>query len=491
VAVATFPPLVFASETDKDVLRRARQRGALMRLASGIYSSETDKTPEDVVRLRLWQVVGHEMPDAVIVDRSARDSAGASGTLYVVADRKRPLRLPGVRVVPRAGVGHLLGDTSLPGGMWLASTARSLLENLAPTRLTAQGTSRTLTRAEVEAWVNELCAVRGENYLNRLRDEARELASQLKAEKELIALDALISAALTTRDDVPLQSPALQARASGEPFDTDRIRAFSRLAEYLETLPPDVVPNWPEDTTRRRLLPFYEAYFSNYIEGTEFTLAEAAEILFEHFVPAQRPQDAHDILGTYELTSSPEEMRKRPRDAEELLDQLQTRHAVILGGRPEMGPGRFKVQPNRAGSTVFVSPDKVVGTLRRGFQVGESLISPFARAVYVMFLVSEVHPFADGNGRVARIMMNSELEAAGEIRLIVPTVYRLNYLAGLKAATHTQNDAALVATLSFARRWTARVDFTSRQSAESDLERTNALRDAKDAEDAGVRLTLP
>ena len=118
-------------------------------------------------------------------------------------------------------------------------------------------------------------------------------------------------------------------------------------------------------------------------------------------------------------------------------------------------------------------------------------LGPFARAVYVMFLVSEVHPFADGNGRVARIMMNSELEAAGEIRLIVPTVYRLNYLAGLKAATHTQNDAALVATMSFARRWTARVDFTSRQSAESDLERTNALRDAKDAEDAGVRLTLP
>ena len=211
MAVATFPPLVFASETDKDVLRRARQRGALMRLASGIYSSETDKTPEDVVRLRLWQVVGHEMPDAVIVDRSARDSAGASGTLYVVADRKRPLRLPGVRVVPRAGVGHLPGDTSLPGGMWLASTARSLLENLAPTRLTAQGTSRTLTRAEVEAWVNELCAVRGENYLNRLRDEARELASQLKAEKELIALDALISAALTTRDDVS----AAISRAAG------------------------------------------------------------------------------------------------------------------------------------------------------------------------------------------------------------------------------------------------------------------------------------
>ena len=33
----------------------------------------------------------------------------------------------------------------------------------------------------------------------------------------------------------------------------------------------------------------------------------------------------------------------------------------------------------------------------------------------MMFLVSEVHPFADGNGRAARIMMNAELVAAGEV----------------------------------------------------------------------------
>jgi fido (protein-threonine AMPylation protein) len=35
----------------------------------------------------------------------------------------------------------------------------------------------------------------------------------------------------------------------------------------------------------------------------------------------------------------------------------------------------------------------------------------------MMFLISEVHPFADGNGRIARIMMNAELVAAGEERI--------------------------------------------------------------------------
>jgi Fic family protein len=108
-----------------------------------------------------------------------------------------------------------------------------------------------------------------------------------------------------------------------------------------------------------------------------------------------------------------------------------------------------------------------------------------------MFIASEVHPFADGNGRAARIMMNAELEAAGEVRLIIPTVFRLNYLSSLTAATHSGHYAAMLASLAFARRWTARVDFTNRETAEADLTRTNALRDAREAEDAGVRLTLP
>jgi Fic family protein len=48
-------------------------------------------------------------------------------------------------------------------------------------------------------------------------------------------------------------------------------------------------------------------------------------------------------------------------------------------------------------------------------------------------------PFADGNGRVARIMMNAELVAAGESRIIVPTIYRNNYLMALTALSQNGN----------------------------------------------------
>lgn len=490
--MAGFPPVVYASHTDKDVIARAVRRGDLVKVGTGIYISEIDTPAAAAVRRHLWSIVGRVMPGAVIVDRSARDGGlGAGGALYVIADRRRPLALSGITVFPRRGVGPLAGDTILPSGVRMAGIARALLENLVPTRRADTGRSRTLTRTEVETWIAELCTARGESYLKRTRDEARRLAPELGAEREIGMLDKLIGAALATNDSVALTSPELMARASSAPFDARRVTLFRGLAAFLREQAPDVVTAMPIDDDRRKLLPFYEAYFSNYIEGTEFTLDEASAIVFDRAVPAQRPADAHDILGTYELTSSAAEMRRRPKDPDEYLDLLRARHGAIMGGRPEKGPAQFKTSVNRAGNTEFVEPTLVDGTLRRGFDIGADLISPFARATYLMFVTAEVHPFADGNGRTARIMMNSELAAAGEVRIVIPTVYRLNYLAALKAVTHGGNFAALMAMLSFARRWTARIDFTSRVSADSDLTRTHALRDATDAEGAGVRLVMP
>jgi Fic family protein len=304
-------------------------------------------------------------------------------------------------------------------------------------------------------------------------------------------LDGLIGAALNTRPSTQLRSPQLHARAAGVPYDTQRLQVFRRLAAALAELAPSPLPLLPADAPRRLLLPFYEAYFSNYIEGTEFSLDEAAQIVFGGQLPAGRPADAHDVLGTYRITSSQDDMRRIPGSGTDLLELLRSRHAVLMAGRPEIEPGAFKRVVNRAGSTQFVVPEQVAGTLLRGFEAAADLIDPFARAVFMMFLISEVHPFVDGNGRVARIFMNAELAHADQVRVVIPTVFRANYLAALKAATHTTGDSPLIAALRFAQKWTARVDWSSRDTAEADLARTNALRDAREAEDAGVRLQLP
>lgn len=483
-----WPELVFSGDSDPAVLSRAVDRGTLRRVARGIYTGDTEAALDDIVRRHLWRIVGRELPGAVIVDRSARQAGPVDGRLYVDHSRTRPLELPGVTVLPRRGPGPAPGDMEWPDGLWLASIARQLLDNLARARGAEQ---RTLSDVEVEEWVDTLLGEQGEDGLNRLRDQARDLAPHLNRGKEFTRLESIVRAALNTGDLSVLRSERLQARASGQPFDDKRLAAFEALAGDLAGRAPDILPDLPADAPRRRLLPFYEAYFSNYIEGTEFTLNEAASIVFDAQVPADRPEDAHDILGTYEVVSDLAEMARVPTDADQFEQLLTSRHARLMAGRPDKLPGRYKLKANRAGGTEFVLPDLVTGTLRRGFDVAYGLPGPFARAVYMMFLVAEVHPFADGNGRVARMMMNAELAAGGEVRIIIPTVYRANYLAALKGATHTGHYAALYAMLSFARRYTAQVDFSSRESAESDLLRTNALRDAAEAESAGIRLILP
>jgi Fic family protein len=109
----------------------------------------------------------------------------------------------------------------------------------------------------------------------------------------------------------------------------------------------------------------------------------------------------------------------------------------------------------------------------------------------MMFVVSEVHPFIDGNGRVARITMNAELVAAGERRIIVPTIFRSSYLTGLKALTHNSSTRTLIRGLDFLQRYTLAIDFSTLKRAQHQLEATNAFRDAQQADAEGVRLVLP
>ena len=99
----------------------------------------------------------------------------------------------------------------------------------------------------------------------------------------------------------------------------------------------------------------------------------------------------------------------------------------------------FKEKANRAGNTHFVIPKMVPGTLKAGYEVINSIPSVFGKAIYMMFLVSEVHPFNDGNGRIARIMMNSELVKNSEQRILIPNVYRDDYLGALRKLTKEYN----------------------------------------------------
>jgi fido (protein-threonine AMPylation protein) len=152
----------------------------------------------------------------------------------------------------------------------------------------------------------------------------------------------------------------------------------------------------------------------------------------------------------------------------------------MLERRPEILPGAFKLKPNRAGDTHFVLPEYTTGTLRRGYELYADLEPGLQRAMFVMFLIADVHPFNDGNGRIARIMMNAELVAARASTIIIPTVYREDYLNALRALTRRHRAAPLVDALVRAHDF-SNLDFADYPRILAELQRRNWFREPDDA----------
>jgi len=355
-----------------------------------------------------------------------------------------------------------------------------------PSRTRSLKTKRTLTRKEIEERLETLLSQQGDKSLKALRDDAKEISTSLRLKKEYDEFNKIIGSLLGTRKTT-LRSKQAKARHAGLPYDPKRLILFDALIKALLEVPiKERIAGKPT-----KALSFYEAYFSNFIEGTEFEVEEATEIIFNGKIPSSRPADAHDIRGTYEVVSSVNEMSKVPKTFKEFEELLQRRHASIMQGRPNVEPGQFKRTINKAGSTLFVVPDLVRGTLSEGFGYYQVLSHSFSRAVFMMFLISEVHPFIDGNGRTARIFMNAELLPDERTRIIIPTIYRNEYVSALKALSHNTRPHALIKVLDYAQRYTHQVDWSTLKSAKEVLITTNAFRDSSEAEREGIRLELP
>ena len=483
-------PDIFVSNKDlNDVVTSGLRAGKLRKLASRLYAKDLRTPPETLVRRNVWAIVGAYFPGALIADRTVLEGAPAKdGSIFLVSGRSQSeIALPGYALYPRRGSAPLDTDLAFMDALRLSSPARALLDNFVPSRSRKGTVSRTFSKAEMEAHLEKLLRQSGEEELNKLRDEARWIAPKLKREKEFKALNKMIGALLNTQTD-RLQTPTGRARRRGLPFDPARGELFEQLRAELHRTPPQTRLAVPGDATT---LPFFEAYFSNFIEGTEFAVDEAAAIIFENRIPSTRPQDAHDIIGTYGIVANEAEMRRTPRNFAEFERLLKHRHAAIMSARSDKKPGLYKTQQNRAGSTEFVAPDLVRGTLNLGFKAFLSLATPFQRAVFMMFLVAEVHPFADGNGRLARIMMNAELVSAGDQRIIIPTIYRANYLTALKAISNRTSAEPLIRTLDFAQRFTRAIDWRGFKQAETELRAASAFMDSADADEQGIRFRLP
>ena len=481
-------PEIFVSDSSiSAAVSEAVTRGKLRKLASRLYTRNLTERPETLVMRHWYELVTAYFPDAIITDRTGLENRPSEdGSVFVISEKTRDVVLPGLILRPRKGPPALDSDTIFIGGARLASTARAYLENMRPSRKSRKGlVTRTLSRREIEEKLEAILRRMGVESLNRLRDEARAIAPELGLEQASEDFSEYIGTLLGTRDRA-MEAPVAQARAAGNPYDPDRFVLFERLFAELRDYSPE--PRFVEQRSAKANanLSFFEAYFSNFIEGTEFSVKEAEDIVFNGVIPTERPDDAHDVIGTYRIIVQESEMRKKVTSFEEFLNILRTRHASIMAARHDKGPGAFKTKTNQAGTTVFVAPELVVGTLAKGYELLEALKEPFQRAAFMMTLVSEVHPFADGNGRAARIMLNAELVQGNQERIIIPTSYRTDYLGALKALSHNQNFTPLIRMLGYAQRYTAAIDWNNLERAHEALIATGAFEEGEFA-----RLVLP
>lgn len=466
------------SAAELRALQRRAKAGNVQRVHQGVYL-ECGSSPEEIEQCvrRNWQrIAGAIVPGAVVSHISAMTSGVQSGGILTLSHPSRfrkTIKLPGLSLVLLRGPGPLGGDMALSNsGLYWASRTRVLLENLGRKAPSKAG------REAVEHHLIDILNASGEKALNQMRDEAAALAPPLDCRDEELALRGIIGALLGTHDLGKLRTKDGQLIAKGTPVDKERILRFEALATHLRGAALPVIENKVAAGVPRHNFAFIESYFSNYVEGTKFHIEEARQIVMHNQIVTTRPKDSHDILGVFRLAITPPYRNSPPVAGEDFLAGLETWHAEMLRERPEVNPGRTKLKVNYAGTSKFVEPGMVRGTLEDGSRLALSVPEGLARAIYYAFLISEVHPFDDGNGRLSRLVMNAELSRVGLNRIIVPTLYHPQYVDCARLLTRQNQPEGFVASLAKMARWCSQFDYSDLDALIESLKKTNAFEES-------------
>ena len=251
--------------------------GLLRKIAPKVYTTNMEDTPEEIIRHNIFFILGQLYPQAVISHRSAFELKPSSeGDIYLTYNYTKNVTLPGIKVHLMEGPKGTEHDMPFIENLYISSAERRTLENLQKGR-TRGGSSKCLPRTSIEDYLERILQVNGEKGLNSFRDKAREIAGSLGMEAEFETLNTIISALLSTKPSKVLTSPAALARAQGEPYDANRIKLFGILFDALHNEPFPLIDEPNVETSAFRNFAFFESYFSNYIEGTEFEIEYARQ----------------------------------------------------------------------------------------------------------------------------------------------------------------------------------------------------------------------
>jgi hypothetical protein len=174
-------------------------------------------------------------------------------------------------------------------------------------------------------------------------------------------------------------------------------------------------------------------YTSNAIEGNTLTLRETAELIEHGLTVGGKPLRDHlEAADHYEAVLWMREAAEASTEVgENAVRELHRR--IVARSQPNIG-GVYSTMPRRiAGSPVVLQNAAKVPHLMKEFGGWLVTVLPSPAASFeAHFRLVAIHPFSDGNGRTARLLMNLLLLRWGYPPVAIRPVDRKEYLDALQ-----------------------------------------------------------
>jgi len=215
-------------------------------------------------------------------------------------------------------------------------------------------------------------------------------------------------------------------------------RLFARIYDKKALL--DSCRPLPEGVLRRlreEMDPEF-IYNSNAIEGNTLTLNETRLVLVEGMTIKGKPLKDH--LEATNHKEAIDYVYRLSKEASDIaVEPLFKLHEIVLEGIEKEFSGKYRPGQVRILGANFISPNSLkVPQLMEDFVIwakdnsGHINIIKYVATLHYKFVW--IHPFVDGNGRVARLLMNLMLIRAGYPPAIILNSDRKKYYNALSRA---------------------------------------------------------
>lgn len=180
-------------------------------------------------------------------------------------------------------------------------------------------------------------------------------------------------------------------------------------------------------------------YSSNALEGNTLDLAETKVVLEDGLTINGKPMKDHlETIGHAEAFNLLLELAKKTTFTE---NDIKSLHSLFYSKIDNAHAGCYRdKQVIVTGADIeFPSPaeiDNKMNEFINGLTELKQNLHPVEYAAMIHALFVNIHPFIDGNGRVARLLMNLALLQAGYNITIIPPVVRADYIRALQKSNH-------------------------------------------------------